>query len=208
MARLAFFTLNVAREPFSSPQLKGFVERIEAILAQASATHGFLDFPPAMRVGKDDPELVWPDAKPAEAEAAMTLSLWRDLDSVFSFAFAGLHAEALRLRREWTVAPDWPTYVAWWVDDDEEPTWHDAAQRHEWLRTRGSTADAFDFRAPFDAQGQPTPPVRKPLGLIPSAHTGGAEAERGLIAHDFDGALPLRAQAKHAIDTTPAGKER
>lgn len=208
MARLAFFTLNVARESFSSPQLKGFVERIEPILAQASATHGFLDFPPAMRLSKDDPELIWPDAKPADAEAAMTLSLWRDIDSVFAFAYAGMHAEALRLRREWTVTSTWPNYVAWWVGDDEEPTWREAARRHESLRTRGPTVDAFDFRAPFDADGQPLPPVRKPLGVISSAHGGSVGVEHGLIAHDFDGALPLRAQTKHAVDESMPSEDR
>ena len=31
---------------------------------------------------------------------AYTLSLWRDLKSVFGFSYGGLHADALRLRHE------------------------------------------------------------------------------------------------------------
>ena len=169
MARLAFFTLNVAREPFDQPRMRGFVERIAEILAQAEAAPGFIAFPPAMEAPQDDPELIWPPSKPADREAAMTLTLWRDVASAFAFAYSALHAEALQLRREWTIKPEWPSYVAWWVGDDELPTWRDAAQRHEWLRTEGATARAFDFRTPFDADGHPMPPARKPLGLAPAA---------------------------------------
>jgi hypothetical protein len=199
MARIAFFTMNVAREPFSQPDMRGFVERIAPVLAEASATSGFIAYPPAMRVKADDPTLIWPAAKPAAHEAAMTLSLWRDLDAVFAFAYQAMHAEVLRLRRNWTLPPEWPMYVAWWVADDEAPTWEEAGQRHEFLRTHGSTAYAFDFRTSFDAAGNPASPARKPLGLIPTAR-GGAGVERGLIAHDFDGVLPLRAQEKNATE--------
>lgn len=193
MAQIAFFTLNVAREPFSHPQLRGFMERMEPILAQASATPGFIAFAPAMRLGPDDPALVWPRAKPREREAAMTLTLWRDLESVFAFAYSGLHAEALQLRREWTIPPEWPNYVAWWVASAAEPpTWRDAAQRHEWLRQRGPTPDAFDFRTPFDAQGQPTPPVRKPLGLVTPAQRAALGAGTPLPPMTLGGALPPR----------------
>ena len=189
MARLAFFTLNVAREPFSQPQMRGFVERIADILAQAQASPGFIVFPPAMGMAQVDPELVWPAAKPAEHEAAMTLSLWRDVASAFAFAYSALHAEALQQRREWTIKPEWPSYVAWWVGDDELPTWRDAAQRHEWLRTAGPTARAFDFRTPFDAKGWPLPPARKPLGLAHAA-TRPKHAGQAALDERIGGALP------------------
>jgi hypothetical protein len=192
MARIAFFTLNVAREPFSQPQMRGFVERIPAIFAEASAAPGFIAFAPAMSLAPDDPAMVWPAAKPADHEAAMTLTLWRNLESVFAFAYSRLHAEALQIRREWTVRPAWPTYVAWWIADDEEPTWRDAAQRHEWLTTRGSTPDAFDFRIPFDAQGRPTPPAHKPLGLVSPAQGKALRAASVLPSMTLSGDLPPR----------------
>ncbi|MGH2500971.1 MAG: DUF3291 domain-containing protein, partial [Ktedonobacterales bacterium] len=133
MPRIAFFTFNVAREPFSQPQMRGFIERIPTTFAEASAASGFIAFARAMRLAPDDPAMVWPAAKPADHEAALTLTFWRDLESVFAFAYTRLHAEALQMRREWTIQPAWPTYAAWWIADDAEPGWRDAALRHAWL---------------------------------------------------------------------------
>lgn len=192
MARIAFFTLNVAREPFSQPAMRGFVERIPVIFAEASATPGFIAFASAMSLAPDDPAMVWPAVKPASHEAAMTLTLWRDLESVFAFTYSRLHAEALQMRREWTIRPAWPNYVAWWVGDDEEPSWRDAAQRHACLAARGSTPDAFDFRAPFDAQGRPTPPARKPLGLVSAAQGKALRVASVLPSMTLSGDTPPR----------------
>ncbi|MDE3231449.1 MAG: DUF3291 domain-containing protein [Chloroflexota bacterium] len=192
MPRIAFFTLNVAREPFSQPQMRGFVERIPTIFAEADVASGFIAFAAAMRLPPDDPAMVWPAAKPADHEAAMTLTLWRDLESVFAFAYSRLHAEALQMRREWTIKPDWPTYVAWWVADDEEPDWREAARRHAMLSARGPTPDAFDFRTPFDAEGRPTPPARKPLGLVSAAQGRALRAATAFPPMALSGERPPR----------------
>ena len=61
--------------------------------------------------------------------------------------------EALKKRSEWFVKPEWPTYVAWWVEDGETPTSEDSAKRLEHLRDKGSTPHAFDLKTPFDADG-------------------------------------------------------
>jgi hypothetical protein len=81
-----------------------------------------------------------------------------DLESVYPFAYQGLHGEALRLRREWFVKPAWPTYVAWWVGDADEPSWEDAFRRMEHLHDHGPTPYAFTFSTPFDAEGHPAEP--------------------------------------------------
>ncbi|MCH8351315.1 MAG: DUF3291 domain-containing protein [Chloroflexi bacterium] len=45
--------------------------------------------------------------------------------------------------------------VAWWIPDDETPTRAEGAKRLEHLKDNGPTAHAFDFKIPFDADGQP-----------------------------------------------------
>ena len=89
------------------------------------------------------------------ARAPATLSLWADLESVYAFAYRGPHAEALSKRKEWFVKADWPTYVAWWVDDDLVPTYQEAIQRQRHVHENGPTPYAFDFKTPFDEAGSP-----------------------------------------------------
>src|SRR5581483_11172581 len=96
-----------------------------------------------------------PEGRLPFAAAPQTLSLWQDLSSVQAFAYSGAHLEALQKRKEWFRAPQWPTYAAWWVGDDEKPTWDDAMKRVEHLHDHGPTAFAFTFKQPFDAGGNP-----------------------------------------------------
>ncbi|NKQ35372.1 MAG: DUF3291 domain-containing protein [Chloroflexi bacterium] len=84
-----------------------------------------------------------------------TLSLWDDLESVFAFAYNGIHAEALSKRKEWFEHPKWPFYVAWWVEDEYTPSWEEAYERYDKLLRDGSSPEAFDFKHPFGSDGQP-----------------------------------------------------
>ncbi|HZC06305.1 MAG TPA: DUF3291 domain-containing protein [Ktedonobacterales bacterium] len=165
--RVAFFTFGVLREPTGHPRTKGFEDRIADSFAEAAASPGFIGYPRETYVRPDNPNVVWPEVKGPDREAMMTLSLWVDLESVFAFAYAlrGVHNEALKLRKEWFLKPEWPNYVAWWVEDDHLPTWPEAIERHAYLSEHGSTPFAFDFHLPFDAEGRPTKVLRRPIPL-------------------------------------------
>jgi hypothetical protein len=108
---------------------------------------GRLNSPPVARPYFFNPEL--------HADEAQTLSFWTDLESVASFAYHGLHARALQLKRDWFIEPSWPVYVAWWIGDDEVPDWQEAVRRLEHLHEHGPTPHAFTFKSPFDNQGRP-----------------------------------------------------
>ena len=90
----------------------------------------------------------------ADAEAA-TLSIWADLESVFAYAYSGSHLDAFKRRRESFHVGDWPSHVAWWIDDDEEPTWEDAFARQQMIHDEGPTPRAFNFRSAFSPDGTP-----------------------------------------------------
>ena len=161
MSRIVFYTFGILREPFGHPQVQGFFDRAEPAFEQAERSAGFV---------ARDREGTWgPYTLPHfvdeqhRAVAAATLSLWADLESVCAFAYRGIHGEAFKKRREWTLKPEWPTYVAWWVEDDHTPTWEEACQRHEYLHDQGPSAYAFNFKQPFDAQGQAVELDRKLL---------------------------------------------
>jgi hypothetical protein len=158
--RLVLYTFGILRRPAEDPANDGFFARDGANLQAVELSDGFL-----ARSGYDgDPgPASWgPQAFPAFYRergcgwSPATLSLWEDLASPVAFAYAGIHAEALRHGREWFVKPEWPPYALWWVERDHMPTWEDAVRRHAVLHEEGPTAFAFDFARPFDADGAPT----------------------------------------------------
>ena len=160
MSRIAFTTLGVLYEPRSHPRSRGFHERAPLVMQAAMACDGYIEHNAfdyqAMKYSWCEPvrpSFVSPEL---EGNVAMTLSLWRDLESVYAFSYqTPRHGEALRLRAEWFHKPDHPNYVAWWVADDHRPDFTEAARRIETLHFHGPTAEAFDFKQPFDAEGRP-----------------------------------------------------
>ena len=101
-------------------------------------------------------EQVYPDfyVDSGDGWSPETLSLWEDIESIAAFTYHGFHAEALRLGREWFIAPEWPPYVIWWVGPNHIPDWAEAVDRHRHLHKGGATIDAFNFSMAFDLDGQ------------------------------------------------------
>jgi len=167
MARLAFYTFGVLHETIGHPRVQDFWDRVVPVIRSAASYPGYIahDSDRGERWGEDTaPRFYDPAIHPPVAEgqssrsaAPATLSLWHDVASVVAFAYSGMHREALQRRKEWFRTPEWPTYVAWWVGDDEVPTRAEATQRLEYLHDHGSTPHAFNFKQPFDADGNPAP---------------------------------------------------
>ena len=159
MSRLSFMTFGIPRKPGGHPDVQGFVDRGIDVFATVDAADGLID---RFRYGANTEadhfgeyvtgRFVTPNFADCVAQ---TLSLWMDLETVFAFSYAGVHAGALRQRTEWFLKPAWPTYVAWWVADDHWPDWREANTRLEHLHDHGASAFAFNFRSPFDADGDP-----------------------------------------------------
>jgi len=158
--RIAFYTFGVLIEPVGHAAVQGFVDRIAAVYAAADGNAGF--FGQSIR-NVETWEHSWgprviPKCAPAGfglEQMAMTVSLWRDLESVATFAYGGAHGEALSKRRDWFKPASYPGYVAWWVDGQHRPNFSEAADRLDLLHANGSTPAAFTFRKAFDASGAP-----------------------------------------------------
>jgi len=163
--RLSLYTFGVFIKPAeheANDDWHKLNDRIFPIVDRASgliARSGYVDEPGPPAWG----EQVFPRfyQERGDGWSPATLSLWRDIESAMAFAYSGLHAEALKRGREWNVKPDWPPYVAWWVHVDHTPYWTEAVERHHRLHDLGSTSSAFNFKQPFDADGEPTTIDRK-----------------------------------------------
>jgi hypothetical protein len=158
--RISFFTLGVLKAPVGDSAVQGFVDRIDNVYAAAEGSAGFVarsfrnlqtwehSWGPVMA-----PKCI-PDGLVLN-QLAMTVSLWRDLESVAAFAYRGAHGEALSKRGDWFESGPWPSYVAWWVDEGHQPNWSEAVDHIDLLHAQGSTPAAFSFRQPFDSTGTP-----------------------------------------------------
>ena len=157
--RLAIYNFGMFRERSAHSSNQGFHDREAANFAAVERAPGFLG-----RAGYDDePEReswgtrVYPRfyVERGDFSSPSTLSLWADLESLMAFTYSGLHVEALRRASEWFVSKTWPPYVLWWVGKEHRPDWYEGVARLERLYDHGPGPAAFNFKAPFDAQGRP-----------------------------------------------------
>jgi hypothetical protein len=157
-ARLAFMTVGILREPVGHSQVQGFVDRIASVYGAAEASDGFharsiRDVGTWLHSwGNVELPACFP-SPPEETQIAMSLSLWKDLESVAAFAYHGAHGEALTKRREWFEKYKLPIYVAWWVPADHQIDWKEGNAKLQHLHLNGPTAVGFDFARPFDSEG-------------------------------------------------------
>lgn len=159
--RLSFFTFGILRGPWGDPKVQGFLDRVPDIFDTAEGADGFVDRSRPAREGDADrwgEQEVPKFAEGREDCAAQTLSVWEDVEPVFSFAYQGVHSEALRRARQWTEEGDYSSHTAWWIDEDHWPTWSEACERHLHLCEIGVTSHAFTLREAFDSEGERTKP--------------------------------------------------
>lgn len=152
MARIAFYTFGILRQPMGHEQVQGFFDRIDSVFTQAESSEGFIGRNRELRGEYVSPRFF---DKNIHAAAPATLSWWKDLESVCAFAYRGMHGEAMKHRHDWFLDSYWPTYVAWWIDDNHEPSRDEACRKLEYLHDNGVSASAFDFKNPFNAGGIP-----------------------------------------------------
>ena len=145
MAEVHLAQLNIARMkyPLESPEMAGFVARLEDVNALADAAPGFV-----WRLQTDDGDATAIDY--FGADMLVNMSVWRDLESLREFAFRSAHREVLARRHDWFEAMDEAYSVLWWIAAGAIPTLDEADARLRALQRDGPTPHAFTFARPFD----------------------------------------------------------
>lgn len=137
MPRHQLAQLNVGRilAPLDSPQLAGFVARLDEINALTDAAPGFVwrfqtedGNATALRPFDDDRMLV-------------NFSVWQS-------------AEVMRQRRQWFEQLDQPFTVLWWVPAGHRPTVQEAIERFEHLRRTGRRRTPSRFNSALRRPGR------------------------------------------------------
>lgn len=165
--RVAFTTFAVLKQPYGHPEVQEFDDRTPDVFKEAEGSPGFIAR--AKEISGSElsnfernwgpwgvfcvPRFYTLGRDTNTDQRASTISLWKDLPSVFNFVYAGLHLEAFRRRTQWFMKPEWPTYAIWWVNDNHVPQWQEACQKLEQLHDEGASPSVFDFKNPFDEHG-------------------------------------------------------
>ena len=141
--------LNIGRivAPLDTPELAGFVARLEEINALADAAPGFV-----WRFQTDDGDAT--ALRPFDDDQMLVnFSVWESAEALHAFVYRSLHVEVMRKRRQWFQRMDQPFTVLWWVRRGHRPTVEEAIERLEHLRRHGPTARGFTFQERFPAPG-------------------------------------------------------
>lgn len=166
--RVAITTFAILKQPYGHPEVQEFDDRTPDVFLEAEQSDGMIER--AKEIGGASlsnferdwgkwgafcvPRFYQFGLATGTDQRASTLSVWRDLPSIFGFAYRGKHLTAFRRRAEWFLAGDWPTYAMWWIDDDHVPQWREACDRLEYLHDHGSSPQAFTFERCFDEHGR------------------------------------------------------
>jgi len=151
---LAVFNIGRPVAPLDSPQLRPFMDGLDAINALAEQSPGFVWRYTAEGTNNATA------ARPIDGEIIVNFGVWQSRQHLWDFVYRSQHLDFLRRRRDWFQHLDEPYLVLWWVPAGHIPSMDEALARLECLRQDGPTSEAFTFREPFD------PPVAESVAPL------------------------------------------
>jgi hypothetical protein len=140
---LAQLNIGIIRGPMDSPVMAEFAANLQRINALAEQAPGFVW---RLQTEAGDATAL----RPFEDEnMLLNMSVWRDLESLNAYVYRSAHVEIMRRRREWFERMEKPFLVLWWLARGHRPSIPEAIAKLELLRSKGPTAEAFNFRRAF-----------------------------------------------------------
>jgi Domain of unknown function (DUF3291) len=139
--------LNVARMRWGLDQeeMRGFVERLHPVNAEADAAPGFVW---RLQTEEGDATAIRAFEDPL---MLVNLSVWESLEALRSFVYRSGHLDPLRMRSEWFEPMDEAHVVLWWEPAGRIPTILEAKDRLARLRRLGPTPQAFTPKDSYPA---------------------------------------------------------
>ena len=137
--------INVGRilGPMDSAIMQEFAANLDPINALAESSEGFI-----WRL-KDDSNNATSIPVTADALLIINLSVWRNIDDLFTFTYKTAHTEYLRRRGEWFERLKDMHMAMWYVPAGHVPSVTEAMERIAYIRAHGPTPYAFTFKQRF-----------------------------------------------------------
>ena len=142
--RLAQLNIAKMKYPLESPQLSGFVEKLDEINALADNAPGFV-----WRLQTSEGDATSIDY--FGSDALVNMSVWKDIQTLHDYVYRTAHTKVMSQRKDWFHRVEQAYTVLWWIIEGETPTLEQAQERLNTLRALGPTPGAFTFKQAFPA---------------------------------------------------------
>ena len=139
---LIHVNLSLAKYQLFSEEMKSFWALEKPIYDVAKTYSGFIrdiEFP--------DRFSVFPEPHIFNA------TVWKNIEDLREFVYTGMHAGAMKDRKNWFAETSLPKYTLFWVRSGAEVTEALASKRLLMYSDKGPSAEAFDFKCVYNEQG-------------------------------------------------------
>ena len=145
LANLAQVNIARMKAPLESPELEGFVARLDEINALADRSPGFV-----WRFQGSGGNATY--LRPYDDDRILfNMSVWQDVASLKAYVYGSAHRELLRDRADWFTRFEGAYVALWWVPIGHVPSVGEAKDRLARLASQGPTPHAFTFQQQFPA---------------------------------------------------------
>ena len=144
MYHLAQVNIATMKYPLEDERMAGFVNRLDEINALAEKSEGFI-----WRL-KDETGNATEISAFTDPMIIVNMSVWENVEQLKNYVYKSLHVEVMRSRKEWFHLMKEAYYVLWWIPAGHMPTVEEAKIKLKLLQEKGPTAEAFDFKRPFE----------------------------------------------------------
>ncbi|MFJ8262053.1 DUF3291 domain-containing protein [Rummeliibacillus sp. NPDC094406] len=150
MAFVSIYTVGKLDKPYDHPASREFFEVGDEIVRQAAKSGQLIELiaPKGAHFNEE--------IKKLEGFPTLTLTIWKSLQSLYRFTYSGQHRQALRDRSKWMepYQEKHLSYVVWWTEKQTDVSWKEAFKRYNYYIQHGPTPYAFDFKHPFNENGE------------------------------------------------------
>lgn len=137
--------LNIANAvaTMESPEMEGFVARLDEIHDLADNAEGFIWRWESETIDSSVVDVF------GDPLLLVNLTLWESVETLKHFVYKTIHVELIRDREAWFSKMPEMHQVVWWVPEGHIPSVTEAKERLDKLRQDGPTEAAFTMAKPF-----------------------------------------------------------
>lgn len=137
--------LNIANAvaTMESPEMEGFVARLDEIHDLADNAEGFIWRWESETIDSSVVDVF------GDPLLLVNLTLWESVETLKHFVYKTIHVELIRDREAWFSKMPEMHQVVWWVPEGHTPSVTEAKERLDKLRADGPTEAAFTMAKPF-----------------------------------------------------------